>query len=153
MNAGDTVEDFTATTQTGDTVRLSELVADGPIVLFFYPKAMSSGCTAESCHFRDLKTEFANHGARPVGISADSVDTQARFDTRNNLGMTLLSDTDRSIARIFGARRVGPVWNRRQTYVVDRNRVVLEVISSEMDMDLHADRALEVLAEHGAIAS
>lgn len=145
MNVGDTVPDFESTDQHGNKVTLSELVADGPIVLFFYPKAMTSGCTAESCHFRDLKSELAQHDARPVGISHDSVDKQKQFDEKNRLGYTLLSDPDNEVAKIMGASRRLIKANKRVTFVIGRDRTLLEVIKSETNMDVHADQALEVL--------
>jgi peroxiredoxin Q/BCP len=146
VKEGDVVEDFEAADQHGDAVTLSALVAGGPLVLFFYPKAMTAGCTAEACHFRDLSAEFAEVGARPVGISDDSVTRQATFDQTNRLGITLLSDPDRSIARMFGVRRMPPLGNKRTTFVIDADRVVRTVISSELNMELHADEALEVVA-------
>lgn len=145
MKPGDEVPDFEAVDQSGARVRLSELTGDGPVVLFFYPKAMTSGCTAESCHFRDLAGELAAVGARAVGISADSVERQAEFDQRHGLGMPLLADPDRRIAAIFGVKRPGPLFNRRMTFVIGRDRRVIDVIKSELAMDRHGDRALEVL--------
>ena len=145
MKTGDTVPDFTAKDQHGEDVRFSDLLAAGPVVLFFYPKAMTTGCTKESCHFRDLAGEFAEIGAQRVGISADSVDRQAAFDEKHDLGYPLLSDPDRSIAQIFGVKRPGPLLNKRVTFVIDRDGTVLDRISSELSMDVHADRALEVL--------
>ena len=145
MDADQIVDDFEATDQHGNAVTLSDLLGDGPVVLFFYPKAMTSGCTAESCHFRNLKAEFARYGAQPVGISADTVDRQARFDESNSLGFPLLSDPDRRIAAQFGVRRPGPLWNRRTTFVIDRDRRIVEVIGSEMNMEIHADQALQAL--------
>lgn len=145
MNPGDEIADFEAVDQTGTPVRLSELTASGPVVLFFYPKAMTKGCTAESCHFRDLANDFQAVGARAVGISADSTERQARFDDKNGLGLPLLSDPDRQIAGTFGVKRPGPLFNRRMTFVIDSDRRLIEVIKSEISMDSHADRALEVL--------
>lgn len=145
MNEGDEVPDFEAVDQHGEPVRLSEVLADGPVVLFFYPKAMTKGCTAESCHFRDLAGELAAVGARVVGISADTVERQARFDAEHRLEMPLLSDPDRSIAAVFGVKRPGPLLNRRMTFVIGTDRRVRAVIRSEVSMDRHADRALEVL--------
>lgn len=145
MSPGDEVEDFGAVDQTGTPVRLSELTADGPVVLFFYPKAMTKGCTAESCHFRDLSSDFQRVGARAVGISADSVERQARFDEMHGLGLPLLSDPDRRIASMLGVKRPGPLFNRRMTFVIGADRRVIEVIKSEVSMDSHADRALAVL--------
>jgi thioredoxin-dependent peroxiredoxin len=145
LSVGDTVPEFELPDQSGTSVSLGELLADGPIVLFFYPRAMTAGCTKESCHFRDLAAEFAEVGATRVGISADDVGRQAEFDAKHDLGFPLLSDTDRRVARAFGVKRPGPIMNKRATFVVDTDRRVLAAISSEMNMDLHADEALRVL--------
>ena len=107
LQPGDPAPQFEAVDQSGETVRLSTLVEDGPVVLFFYPKAMTRGCTAESCHFRDLRAEFEALDAQAVGISADSVERQAEFDSRNDLDLPLLSDPQRSVARAYGAKRPG----------------------------------------------
>lgn len=152
MERNDFVEDFEAVDQHGNTVTLSEMLSHGPVVLFFYPKAMSGGCTAESCHFRNLRAEFARYGAQPVGISADSTAQQAEFDEANSLGFPLLSDRNRRIAAQFGVKRPGPLWNRRKTFVIDRDRRVVEVIGSEMNMEIHADQALEVLEQVSSFA-
>lgn len=146
MQTGDTVEDFEALDQHGNRVKLSELVSDGPVVLFFYPKAMTAGCTAEACHFRNLDGEFKKVGARAVGISGDTAEDQAEFDRKNNLGLTLLSDADKSIAKAFGAKRPGPFGVKRSTFVIGADRRVVRVIASELNMELHADEALDALS-------
>jgi peroxiredoxin Q/BCP len=145
MQRGDRVPDFTATDQDGTTVQFADLLAKGPTVLFFYPKAGTPGCTKESCHFRDLAAEFAEIGAHRVGVSADSVEAQAAFDAKHSLGFPLLSDPDKAIAKLFGVKRMGPLMNKRATFVIAADGTVLEAISSEMNMDVHADQALEVL--------
>jgi peroxiredoxin Q/BCP len=122
MEPGDHVVDFTLPDQDGQPTTLSALVQGGPVVLFFYPVALSGGCTAESCHFRDLTSEFAAAGASVVGISLDSVDKQKSFDATNNLGYRLLSDREGAVAASFGVRRrwlrAAPV--KRATFVIDR---------------------------------
>lgn len=150
MNVGDRAPDFEAVTEQGDRVKLSDYLAMGPVVLFFYPRAMTRGCTAESCHFRDLASEFAGVGAVRLGISADSVERQARFAVANDLDYPLLSDPDRSIARTFGVKRPGPLMNKRATFVIDTDRRVVEAVSSELNMEVHADRALAALRARGA---
>ena len=145
LQVGDIAPEFELADQRGELVSLGTLLADGPIVLFFYPKAMTTGCTKESCHFRDLASEFAQVGATRVGISADGVDRQARFDDQHQLGYPLLSDPARKVAAQFGVKRMGPIFNKRATFVIDTDRRVLAAISSEMNMELHADEALEVL--------
>ncbi|SEH80566.1 peroxiredoxin Q/BCP [Mycolicibacterium rutilum] len=150
MKQGDSVADFQLPDQTGAVRSLTELLADGPIVLFFYPAAMTPGCTKEACHFRDLASEFAAVGASRVGISTDAVDKQAEFATKQNFDYPLLSDADGTVAAQFGVKRglLGkfmPV--KRTTFVIDTDRTVLAVIASEINMDGHADKALEVLRQ------
>lgn len=146
MDVGDEVPDFTATLDTGETTSLSTLLADGPIVLFFYPKAFTSGCTAEACHFRDLAAEFAQAGAQRLGISRDDVETQARFRQEHDFDYPLIADESGEIADVFGAKRMGPLWSKRQTFVIGTDRRLLGVIRSETDMERHADEALSLLA-------
>lgn len=148
LKEGDFVEGFVLDDQNGRPTSLDDILGAGAAVLFFYPRAMTSGCTAESCHFRDLAGEFEALSARPVGISADSVDRQARFDASNSLGFTLLSDPDRRVAGAFGVRRPGPLFNRRATFVIGTDRKVIAAFSSELDMNSHADRALDALRRH-----
>jgi peroxiredoxin Q/BCP len=146
VDVGATVEDFALPDETGTQRRLSELLAEGPVVLFFYPAALSPGCTAEACHFRDLAAEFAAVGARPVGISGDPVDRQQEFTGRHTLGFPLLSDEDGTVRGRFGVRRsfsLAPT--KRVTFVIDEDRTVVEVVHSELRMSTHADRALAAL--------
>lgn len=148
VNVGDKIDDFDLPDETGTTRTLSELLADGPIVLFFYPAALTAGCTAEACHFRDLAAEFAAAGARPVGISGDSVEKQQEFTGRHNLGMPLLSDADGTIRERFGVKRgftLAPT--KRVTFVIAEDRTVLEIVRSELRMNTHADRALAALRD------
>ncbi|BBY15613.1 peroxiredoxin [Mycolicibacterium litorale] len=150
MKRGDRVDDFELPDQTGTVRSLSALLADGPVVLFFYPAAMTPGCTKEACHFRDLAAEFAAVGATRVGISTDAVDKQARFADTQRFDYPLLSDADGVVAERFGVKRglLGrflPV--KRTTFVIDTDRTVLEVFSSELNMEAHADRALAVLRQ------
>lgn len=151
MQVGDRVPDFTAVLDDGRNVSFSQLLEDGPAVVFFYPKAFTTGCTAESCHFRDLATEFADLGAQRIGVSRDNTATQGRFRATYNLDFPLVADSDGAVARAFGAKRLGPLPSKRQTFVVDRDRTLLGVISSELNMDVHADQALELLREHVGI--
>lgn len=150
LKTGDTAPDFSLLDQTGEKVTLSELLKAGPVVLFFYPKAMTTGCTKESCHFRDLAGEFAELHAQRVGISADTVDKQAAFDSKHTLGYPLLSDPDRAVAAGFGVKRPGPIMNKRATFVIGADRKILSAMSSERNMDLHADEALTVLRSAAA---
>lgn len=144
LQPGDVVDDFELPDQTGAPRRLSTLLADGPVVLFFYPAAMTAGCTRESCHFRDLAGEFAAAGGQRVGISRDAVGKQAEFSDKHGFDYPLLSDPDGAVARLFDvARKKGPP--QRVTFVIDRDRRIVEVVKSEIRMNVHADRALAAL--------
>ena len=147
MKQGDKAPDFELQDQTGTTLQLSEMLRKGPVVLFFYPAAMTYGCTKESCHFRDMAGDFEQVGAQPVGISKDTVEKQKQFDDKHTLGYPLLSDPDRKVAEAFGVKGgmlgLSPV--KRVTFVIDRDQTVRSVISSETSMNTHADKALEVV--------
>jgi peroxiredoxin Q/BCP len=148
IGTGDTVAEFELPDQTGQIRSLTHLLTDGPVVLFFYPAAMTPGCTKEACHFRDLAQEFAAVGANPVGISTDPVSKQAKFADIQRFDYPLLSDTAGTVAARFGVKRgllgkLMPV--KRTTFVIDTDRRVLGVIASEINMDAHADKALEIL--------
>ena len=146
MQTGDTAADFTLTDDAGNERTLSELLRAGPVVLYFYPAAMTSGCTAESCHFRDLAAEFDALGAQRIGISPDAVGKQHEFSDKHGFDFPLLSDTDGAVATQYGVRRrFGPLLTKRHTFVIDTDRTVLATIKSELRMNEHADKALEAL--------
>lgn len=175
MIAGEKAPDFTLQDHTGRMRTLSELVAGGPVVLFFFPLASSPICTAEACHFRELGREFKALGAQRVGISTDTVAKQARFANQRAFDYPLLSDTRAVVAGHFGVRRsvlsrIGQALMRRQeirhgrharrnfitrllmatkrsTFVIDTDRTVLTVISSELRASMHADLALKFLRD------
>jgi peroxiredoxin Q/BCP len=151
MREGDEVPDFELPDQTGTPRRLSTLLEDGPVVLFFYPAAMTTGCTKEACHFRDLGAEFAAAGVQRVGISRDSVDRQKQFSDKHSFDYPLLSDSDGAVAKIFGVQREGILGKlgapaKRWTFAIGKDRRVVKVIASEVNMNVHADEALRAFA-------
>jgi thioredoxin-dependent peroxiredoxin len=147
MQKGDLAPDFELPDEDGTPRKLSDLAANGPVVLFFYPAAMTPGCTAESCHFRDMKAEFDAVGAQLVGISSDQVEKQKRFSDKHSFDYPLLSDPDGAVATQFGVRRrftmISPT--KRTTFVIGPDLRIIEVVQSEIRMSVHADRALEAL--------
>ena len=151
MRADDLAPEFSLVDQDGETRTLSGLLADGPVVLFFYPAALSPGCTRESCHFRDLAAEFAALGATVVGISMDEVAKQGDFARRHHLGYPLVSDPDGRVAELYGVKRsLGFLRVKRTTFVIAPDRRILAVVASEVSMSAHADRALETLRRRAA---
>jgi peroxiredoxin Q/BCP len=150
MNTGDVVPDFELSDQTGAPRRLSTMLADGPVVLFFYPAAMTSGCTKEACHFRDLASEFTSAGVQRVGISLDDVAKQKQFSDLHSFDYPLLADTEGKVADIFGVKR-GKLGQRlgapvkRWTFAIGTDSKVVAALHSEVNMDMHADQALAAL--------
>jgi peroxiredoxin Q/BCP len=150
VKEGELAPDFELPDQDGIAHRLSTELQDGPVVLFFYPAAMTTGCTREACHFRDLAAEFTATGARRIGISRDGVDKQKAFADKHSFDYPLLADVDGAVATQFGVQR-GRLGLRlgapvsRWTFVIGTDRTVLAAIHSETNMQAHADRALATL--------
>jgi peroxiredoxin Q/BCP len=146
MNKGDLAPDFTLPDQNGENQTLSSLLANGPVVLFFYPAAMSLACTKETCSFRDLGAEFKELGAQRIGISMDSVQRQSLFTQKNALDYPLLADVGGNVAREFGVKRpLDFLKVKRSTFVIGTDRHVIGVINGEINMNAHAERAVEAL--------
>ncbi len=146
----ETIPDLTVTLDDGATTTLTKLADGHHLVVFFYPKAFTGGCTAQACHFRDLGAEFAAAGARRVGISRDDVETQASFSDAHGFDFPLIADPDGAVAKAFGAKRPGPIPSKRQTIVLGPDLSVHKRISSETNMDVHADDALAYLRDQQA---
>lgn len=151
MQVGDVVPDFELPDQDGTPRRLSAMLENGPLVLFFYPAAMTAGCTKEACHFRDLAAEFAAAGVQRVGISRDSVSKQKKFSDAHSFDYPLLADVDGTVSGIFGVKR-GKLGERlgapvkRWTFAIGKDGRVAAAIHSEVNMDTHADQALAAFA-------
>lgn len=151
LAAGERAPDFTLCDQDGASVSLSELLSDGPLVVFFYPKAFSPVCTAEACSFRDESGEFAAAGARVVGISADGVATQKRFHDEHELSFPLLSDPSAKVYGAFGLRASSKTLlvNDRVTFVIDADGVVRHHSTGMLVSAAHVREALEAVRELG----
>ena len=143
MEKGELVPDFTLPMQDGSSWTLSEKLKDGPVVLFFYPAAMTFGCTREACSFRDMGAEYKAAGVQRVGISFDSVDKQKAFAEKDNLDYPLLSDVGGTVAKTFGAARASAA--KRMTFVIGTDQKLREMYKSEVRFAVHADKALAAL--------
>ena len=148
MKIGDEIPDFELSDQNGTPRRLSALLADGPVVLFFYPAAMTTGLHQGGLPLpRPRAPSTRPPGVQRVGISMDAVDKQKQFADKHGFDYPLLSDTDGTVADIFGVRR-GAIGTKlgapvkRQTFAIGRDRRLVAQISSETNMDKHADEAL-----------
>lgn len=146
MRIGDIAPDFSLSDQHGNVHSLSGLCATGPVVLFFYPAAMTAGCTKEACSFRDNAQAFRQFGAQRVGISMDDVAKQTEFSNQHGFDYPLLSDTNGTVAASYGVKRaLGLLKVKRTTFVINPDRTIRAIINSEINMNAHVERALEAL--------
>src|SRR6201985_3689073 len=145
IQAGDKAPDFTLPSQTGEQVRLSDRFAERVVVLYFYPKDETRGCTAEACAFRDSHEVFAEAGAEVIGVSSDSVDKHAGFADHHQLPFTLLSDSGGEVRKRYAVPAVLGVLPGRVTYVIDRTGPVRHVFTSIANTARHVDEALTVV--------
>ncbi len=147
--AGDKAPDFTLPSAEGDRVTLSDLTKTKrrTVVVFFYPKDDSPGCTTEACGFRDLYEEFARAGAEVLGISADSAASHQRFAGKHKLPMKLLTDADGAVRRAYGVRATLGLFPGRATFVVDRDGVVRHTFASQLRVVSHVQQALAVVRQ------
>jgi peroxiredoxin Q/BCP len=154
LKVGDRAPDFTGVLADGKKVRLREMLGRHHVVLYFYPKDFTPGCTREACSFRDHRGEIAALGAEIYGVSLDPPEKHAAFAERYSLPFPLISDGDRSIARSFGVLRLGGLLlTKRATFVIDRSGVIRRVTHSELAMDRHIEQAIEALRSIGSGAA
>ena len=145
IKSGDKAPDFTLPAQNGAPVRLSDRLGQRVVVLYFYPKDETSGCTAEACAFRDSFEVFAEAGAEVIGVSSDSVDRHAAFADHHNLPFTLVSDEGGRVRKAYGVPALLGVVPGRVTYVIDRAGVVRHVFNSMTNIGRHVNDALDVV--------
>ncbi len=147
-DVGTPAPDFELPSQTGERVRLSSLLADKVVVLFFYPKDDTPGCTAEACAFRDAYDVFAEAGAEVIGISADAVDRHKSFAGKHNLNFRILSDRDREARNAYGVKdTIALLMPGRETFVIDKKGIVRHRFSSQFRAQAHVKEALEVVRQ------
>ena len=147
VQVGDTAPDFTLPSQSGDRVRLRDRLGERIVVLYFYPKDNTSGCTAEACAFRDSHEVFTEAGAEVIGVSSDSAERHAAFAGKHNLPFTLLSDQGGRVRKQYGVPAVLGLLPGRVTYVIDRQGTVRHVFNSMTNINQHVGDALEVVRQ------
>lgn len=145
VRVGNGAPGFALTSQYGQTVRLGDLIGEKAIVLYFYPKDDTPGCTAEACSFGDAYEDFVEAGAEVVGVSSDSAESHGRFAAGNGLPFILLSDDGGEVRRLYGVSSTLGIFPGRVTYVIDKRGVVRHVFSSQFGATRHVDEALKVV--------
>ena len=149
---GKRAPDFELPDATGHTVKLRDLTAKGNLVIYFYPKDMTPGCTTEACDFRDNLSRVQAAGAQVVGISADPPQSHEKFAGKYGLNFPLLSDPDKGVLKAYGVFKKKSLYGRefmgieRTTFLVDRQGMIRRVFP-KVKVNGHADAVLEALKE------
>ncbi len=143
---GTTAPDFALQDQTGREVTLRQFRNQAPVVLFFYPKDGTAGCSAQNCGFRDHFDELVGHGAEVIGVSSDTVASHRAFAERLRLPFTLLSDPDQMVRVAYGVPRTLGLIPGRVTFVIDQQGVIRAVFNSQFRPAAHVSRALSALS-------
>jgi thioredoxin-dependent peroxiredoxin len=131
----------------GDNVTLSEYLGKKNVVLYFYPKDETPGCTREACTFRDSYEELTNLGAEVLGVSAQSVESHKSFATHHGLPFLLLSDTDNKVRHLYGVPSSLGLLPGRVTYIIDKKGVVRHIFSSQTQAERHVEESRKTLRD------
>jgi peroxiredoxin Q/BCP len=146
VQVGDLAPDFSLPDPSNNLVHFADLVKQNIVVLYFYPKDFSMGCTAEACTFRDNYEAFQQAGVTVVGLSSDSVESHQAFVQRHHLPFLLLSDVDGSVQKTYGVQGLfADFFPGRITYIIDRRGIVRNVFSSRVNMRAHVSSALKIV--------
>jgi thioredoxin-dependent peroxiredoxin len=145
IQVGDKAPDFTLPAQTGEQVRLSDRLGQKVVVLYFYPKDETPGCTKEACAFRDSYEVFTEAGAEVIGVSNDSVDKHVAFTEHHKLPFSLLSDEKGQLRKTYGVPSTLGLLPGRTTYVIDRTGTVRHIFNSQTNIGRHVNDAIDVV--------
>lgn len=145
IKVGNSVPDITLQNQAGEPVNLQGLVGQKVLVLYFYPKDDTPGCTKEACGFRDSYTVFQTAGAEVIGISSDSTAAHQQFATKYQLPFTLLSDSKNQARKAFGVPATLGLLPGRVTYVIDTKGIVRHIFDSQLNFQGHIDESLKIV--------
>lgn len=145
IEIGQNIPRFELKSQTGDVVRSDDLLGKGPVVIYFYPKDHTPGCTTEACAFRDHYEQLKEAGAEVVGISSDDVDTHRGFASKHRLPFVLLADDDNSVREQFGVHKHMGMIPGRETFIVDSNGVVVHHFRGLLNAVGHVQQAVRIV--------
>lgn len=149
VQVGDTLEAFTLKDQNGNDFNLGEYLGKHPMVIYFYPKDDTPGCTKEACAFRDSFESFTDMGVKVIGISADSVKSHKDFVEKYKLPFTLLADTNNVIRKRFGVpKSMLGLLPGRVTYVINKSGKVVYIFESQLGAEKHISESLKALKQH-----
>lgn len=147
VKAGDKAPDFKLPSQEGKVIQLKNFRGKKNIVLYFYPKDNTPGCTAEACSFRDSYEVFKEAGAEVIGVSSDSKESHDQFAARHHLPFILLSDQGGKVRKLYGVSSTFGLIPGRVTYIIDKKGMVKHVFSSQFNATAHVEEALKILKD------
>jgi peroxiredoxin Q/BCP len=147
VKVGDKAPDFTLLSQMGDNVTLSEYFGKKNIVLYFYPKDETVGCTKEACSFRDSYEELTNLGAEVLGVSGQSVESHKSFASHYGLPFILLSDEGNKVRELYGVPSTMGILPGRVTYIIDKKGIVRHIFNSQTQAERHVEEAKKALKQ------
>ena len=150
VDVGSKAPDFTLPSQSGELVSLKDFLGKKFVVLFFYPKDDTPGCTKQACAFRDDYEDFGKLDAEVIGISSDSVESHTSFAEKHSLPFSLLSDEGSEVRRLYGVPSTLGLFPGRVTYVIDREGIVRHIFSSQLSVERHVGEALKALESIGS---
>ncbi len=142
---GEPAPDFRLLSNRGNYVSLHDFLGTKNLVVYFYPKDFTRGCTAEACSFRDSYEAFKDMGAEVIGISSDNQNSHDAFAREHSLPFVLLSDTDGSVRKAYGVKKSLGLFEGRVSFVIDKNGIVRHVFSSQVRATAHVAEAMNVL--------
>jgi peroxiredoxin Q/BCP len=145
VSVGDKAPDFELVNQSGDKVRLSDFLGKKNVVLYFYPKDFTSGCTKEACAFRDSYEEFKDIGAEVLGVSSDTQETHGLFSVKLGLPFQILSDGGGKVRKLYGVPSSLGMIPGRVTYVIDREGIVRYIFNSQINAEKHMQESLRIV--------
>ncbi|MFB3889092.1 MAG: peroxiredoxin [Candidatus Bathyarchaeia archaeon] len=145
VKIGDKAPDFTLPSQLGDNVTLSEFFGKKNVILYFYPKDETTGCTREACAFRDSYEVFTQLGAEVLGVSAQSVESHKSFASHHGLPFILLSDEKNEVRRLYGVPSSMGLIPGRVTYIIDKKGIVRHIFNSQLQPERHVEEAKQIL--------
>jgi peroxiredoxin Q/BCP len=147
VKVGDKAPDFTLPSQMGDNVALSEFFGKKNVVLYFYPKDETPGCTREACSFRDSYEDLTNLGAEVLGVSGQSVASHKSFATHYGLPFVLLSDVDNVVRKLYGVPSSMGILPGRVTYIIDKQGIIRHIFNSQTQTQRHVEEAKKTLED------
>jgi peroxiredoxin Q/BCP len=146
LKVGDVAPDFSLQNEDGMPVSLKGYLGKKVVVLYFYPKDFTPGCTAEACSFRDNYKPYQDKGAVVIGVSLDNVESHKKFSKKYNLPFSVLSDNSKEVAKAYGVLGMGGFSSRRVTFIINKEGRITHIFP-KVDVKHHSEEVLKALSE------